>query len=192
MFMDTKGENPDNLEGFWAKLCSLEPLIEKLTKQQPAGMTLNFNFYEGASIGQQIERTDTSNMWMGASGEVRTNSLETTDNTQKQPTMEQLKQAITECEYLLWGKSSYAVCFCVCRDCYGYEGGMSAFERQLQQMGFDCPDGTLARAFSNNPYFKHPYTRWKELRGNKRAVSMAEKFVEVLDGLMEKKSLKVS
>ncbi len=67
--MENVSETPECLGGFGARLRSIESII-KQAMQQHSHLTLNFNFYEGASIGQHIERTDTSNVWMG-NGEKR-------------------------------------------------------------------------------------------------------------------------
>lgn len=63
--METKTETSEGFGGFEARLRGFESII-KQAMQQHANLTLNFNFYEGASIGQHIERTETSNMWMGS------------------------------------------------------------------------------------------------------------------------------
>ncbi len=62
--MENVKEATEGLGGFGARLRSIESII-KQALQQHSNLTLNFNFYEGASIGQHIERTETSNMWMG-------------------------------------------------------------------------------------------------------------------------------
>ena len=67
--METKTETSEGFGGFEARLRGFESII-KQAMQQHTNLTLNFNFYEGASIGQHIERTDTSNVWMG-NGEKR-------------------------------------------------------------------------------------------------------------------------
>ena len=61
--MESARETTEGLGGFGARLRGIESII-KQAMQQHSNLTLNFNFYDGASIGQHIERTDTSNMWM--------------------------------------------------------------------------------------------------------------------------------
>ena len=63
--MESARETTEGLGGFGARLRGIESII-KQAMQQHSNLTLNFNFYDGASIGQHIERTDTSNMWMNS------------------------------------------------------------------------------------------------------------------------------
>ena len=59
--MENLKETSEGWSGFDARLRGIESII-KQAMQQHANFTLNLNFYEGASIGQHIERTDTSNL----------------------------------------------------------------------------------------------------------------------------------
>ena len=59
----TEKEEPGQLVGFEAKLRGIESLIKKAL-QSNSNLTLNLNFYDGANIGQHIDRTDKANVWM--------------------------------------------------------------------------------------------------------------------------------
>ena len=38
----------------------------------------------------------------------------------------------------------------------------SWFERQMEMMKIDCPQGTIANAFRNNPYMKLHVDKWEK------------------------------
>ena len=59
---------PDERVGFEARLRGLESIINKAMQHQ-SGLTLNFNFYDGAHIGQKIDKTDMANVYYGQSKE---------------------------------------------------------------------------------------------------------------------------
>ena len=54
----------------------------------------------------------------------------------------------------MWGNAALTAVFCVCRDVYHLENNMSLFEKQMQKQGVSCPDATLSKTMSNNPYMK--------------------------------------
>ena len=67
---------------------------------------------------------------------------------EEQVSMDVVCSALNRCKPFLWGNAAYAVAFCVCRDLFGWQDNASLFERQMQQMGFDFPSGTINAAFS--------------------------------------------
>jgi len=80
-----------------------------------------------------------------------------------------LAQAVAECQSYFWAQSSWAVVFCVCRDCFGVADNVSAFEKriaglELGKSAKECPPGTIHSAFSNNPYLKKHIDKWDEGR----------------------------
>ena len=97
------------------------------------------------------------------------------------PCAEVLADAIRSVQSFMWGKSAYAVLFCVCRDEYGMGDNMSQFEEDLRSMGFECPDGTISSAFYNNPYLKMRSDRWEANGAKPRTRLLADKFKEAVD-----------
>lgn len=177
--MDNEKETSAELTGFETRLRGLESLIEK-AMQQHANLTLNINFYDGAKIGQHIDRTDTSNVWMGTEGSVevkKTNML----NNKEELTAEQLRDGIAACQELFWGKSCLAIIYCVCRDSCGYGGSVSQFERELGTLGLDCPPGTITNALRNNPFMKLPVGKWKQQGVKERVMRVVECFQDAIN-----------
>ena len=94
-------------------------------------------------------------------------SLELTDH--------RLAKAIEEHQSYFWGKSSYGVVFCVCRDCFGVPDNMSAFEKRINLLPYtknveDCPPGTIQKSLSNNEYMKKHISKWED--GRARVLAM--------------------
>ena len=82
-----------------------------------------------------------------------------------------LARAIENCQEYFWGNSAYAVVYCVCRDDYDMMNlTQSGFERMVEMLpylkrrDYKCTPGTIANAFSNNPFYKSHVSRW-ELQG---------------------------
>lgn len=79
---------------------------------------------------------------------------------------ERLASAVEEVQNSFWAQSAWAVVFCVGRDLFGGTDNASQFERQVQALAknhqFDrkCPDGTVSRTISNNPYMKKHVGKW--------------------------------
>lgn len=93
------------------------------------------------------------------------------DNEKKEVSMETLTKAVNEVLPYFWGGSSYAVVFCVCRDCFNYPDNMSQFERD-----FNCAPGTLSGTFRNNDYMKLPVHRWRENGAKERVMKLVERY----------------
>lgn len=79
-------------------------------------------------------------------------------------TDEALVKAIEQWAAFLNGNSDWTVVYCVLRDDHGLSNA-SRFEREVCKLEFskqlpDCPDGTVSRTMSNNPYMRLPIDKW--------------------------------
>ena len=107
-------------------------------------------------------------------------------SSEEMPEDNRLARAIEQCQAYFWGNSSYAVLFCLLRDEYGMADNMSMFESMVEQLPYSkertcvCPKGTIANAFSNNPIYRQPLSRWKD-RANSRITILLEKLREQLE-----------
>ena len=50
-----------------------------------------------------------------------------------------------------------------------------------QALAYECPEGTIQKALSNNAYMKLPIDKWKVNGGKERAILLAEKLIAELD-----------
>lgn len=91
-----------------------------------------------------------------------------------------LAKAVQEGAHLFWAASAWAVAYGVVRDCCGYEGTVSDFERRAVDMSlpesFDhgCSVGKVQRTISNHPYMRLHIDRWKENGASAREVALME------------------
>ena len=89
-----------------------------------------------------------------------------------------LVRAIEACEMYMWGNSSYAVLYCLCRDEFYMEDNQNAFEQMVESLPFTknrtyrCTKGTLANAFINNKIFKIHVSRWGEKNASPRILKL--------------------
>lgn len=100
---------------------------------------------------------------------------------QEQVSMDVVCSALNRCKPFLWGNAAYAVAFCVCRDLFGWQDNASLFERQMQQMGFDFPSGTINAAFSRTPYLKLHVSKWDENGAMQRALKFRDEFMSQME-----------
>ncbi len=100
---------------------------------------------------------------------------------QEQVSMDVVCSALNRCKPFLWGNAAYAVAFCVCRDLFGWQDNASLFERQMQQMGFDFPSGTINAAFSRTPYLKLHVSKWNENGAMQRALKFRDEFMSQME-----------
>ena len=100
---------------------------------------------------------------------------------QEQVSMRVICSALNRCKSFLWGNAAYAVAFCVCRDLLGCQDNASLFERQLQQMGFDFPSGTINAAFSRTPYLKLHVSKWNENGAMQRVLKFRDEFLSQME-----------
>ena len=176
--MESQTETSEGLGGFGAKLRGIESII-KQAMQQHSNLTLNFNFYDGASIGQHIERTDTSNVWMGGGEKKKVENMG--EKPTPTVTAEQAVKALKKCQSYIWGNAAYSVPFCVLRDAYGWEDNASQFERMLSERGIDIGEGTINTAFSRNSWLKYEIDKWEENGVKKRALILRDEFKKEVD-----------
>ena len=100
---------------------------------------------------------------------------------QEQVSMRVICSALNRCKSFLWGNAAYAVAFCVCRDLLGWQDNASLFERQLQQMGFNFPSGTINAAFSRTPYLKLHVSKWNENGAMQRVLKFRDEFLSQME-----------
>ena len=98
-----------------------------------------------------------------------------------------LARAISEVQPFFWGISSYAVVFCVCRDCFGYPDNMSKFERDMASLSFLvgpkylCSEGTISNTLKANPYMKLPVDKWEANGAKGRVLMLRDEFVKAVE-----------
>ena len=179
--MKTINEVPEEIGGFDAQLRGIESVIEKAMQRQHGNLTLNFNFYSGAKIGQQIERTDTSNLWMSSDREMEYLQNGNKKEVPIELNKEQLARAIENCQEYFWANSAYAVLFCILRDdCKQKDLSMATYERKVELLPYKkarehtCPAGTIANAFSDNAIFNSPTDKWDDMNASKRIIKLRD------------------
>lgn len=89
-------------------------------------------------------------------------------------------RAVNNCMPFFWGHAAFATIYCVCRDEYGFPGNASAFEQKMNEMNIECPKGTIANAFRNNPFMKKPINRWERDIATPRVFKLIEVFRECI------------
>ena len=98
-----------------------------------------------------------------------------------------LSRAISEVQPFFWGISSYAVLFCVCRDCFNYPDNMSQFERELANLSYLvnpkylCSEGTISNTLKANPYMKLPVNKWEANGAKERVLILRDEFVKAVE-----------
>ena len=109
------------------------------------------------------------------------------DETKKDIAPEVLSRAISEVQPFFWGISSYAVVFCVCRDCFNYPDNMSQFERELASLSYQaglkflCSEGTISNTLKANPYMKLPVDKWEANGAKERALILRDEFMKAVE-----------
>lgn len=98
-----------------------------------------------------------------------------------------LSRAISEVQPFFWGISSYAVVFCVCRDCFNYPDNMSQFEREIASLSYQvspkflCSEGTISNTLKTNPYMKLPVDKWEVNGAKERALKLRDEFMKAVE-----------
>ena len=93
---------------------------------------------------------------------------------------QRLAKAVSEGNLLFWASSSWAVVYCVARDCCGYEGSMKEFEQKAMNMTLPttfehvCTRGAVQRTISNHPYMRLHIDKWKENGASLREIVLKE------------------
>lgn len=98
------------------------------------------------------------------------------------PDMSRIVEAIKRCQQYMWGDSSLAVIFCVCQQYYGVANNKSQFERDLVRHNVVCPQGTISKAFSNNPYMSYPIEQWPQHDAKERVMKLVAAFRQEVEG----------
>jgi hypothetical protein len=153
--------------------------MSKKDSKSTVNITNNFN----APIGQHIDHVDHISFQMDGEGNFHFGQVEQVEQVSgTRLTPQRLGQAVKAVQQLMWGKSAYAVLFCVLRDRFGYPDNMSQFERDIEKarqtvkLTYDCPKGTISDAFRNNPILKKPIETWEKSGTSARYISLWSAF----------------
>lgn len=98
-----------------------------------------------------------------------------------------LSRAISDVQSFFWGNSSYAVVFCVCRDCFDYPNNMSQFERVIASLSYQvspkylCSEGTISNTLNDNPYMKLPVSKWETNGAKERVLTLRDEFLKAVE-----------
>ncbi len=109
------------------------------------------------------------------------------------PTADQIAKALAKVSDLFWGNSSYAVPFCVLRDCYLYHDNRSEYEREIALMpptllpDYVCTPGVVSSTFSDNKYMELNIDRWEMNNAPNRVLRLMEGFKKAMKELEGKK-----
>ena len=91
-----------------------------------------------------------------------------------------LAEVVGDGKLLFWAASAWAVVYGVARDCCGYEGTVSEFERKAENMNlpmrfdYPCSEGKVQRTISNHPYMRLHTDKWKENGASVREIVLME------------------
>lgn len=102
-----------------------------------------------------------------------------------------LARAVEDVSEYFWGFSSNAVLYCVYRDAYKYKGSSADFERLLKdldykkEMKYLCSSGTIANAFSHNPYMKYHIDKWEGHGVKNRVIRLRDEFIKSIEKAMQ-------
>ena len=96
-------------------------------------------------------------------------------SSKERDVFQRLSRATCEGRQLFWAASAWAVVYGVMRDCCGYEGSVSDFERKaaslpLGTFDFPCTSGKVQRTISNHPYMRLHVDKWKENGASMREI----------------------
>ena len=170
-----------------------ETTNETLNKTQNKTMnTLNFTFNFNAPVGQNIAHVDKLEAHFDRDMTMQVIDTEALAHKEYTPMPDKLSlpktassfdrivRAAEACQSYFWAQSSWAVVYCVCRDHLGMDMTMSEFERRVAEHPLKpktkpCPEGTVRKAFSNNPDMNAPIHRWPEDRARILAEKLREK-----------------
>lgn len=109
------------------------------------------------------------------------------DDTQQHAVVspKQVSEALKKCGDYVWGNSAYAVVFCVCRDCCGWQNNASLFERAMEEQGVLMPPGTINAALSRNPYMKLSVEKWDENGAMMRVLKLRDAFEQIIENMTD-------
>lgn len=93
---------------------------------------------------------------------------------------QRLAKAVRGGFHLFWAASAWAVAYGVVRDCFGYDGSVSDFERRAENLTitmtfeYNCTPGKVQRTISNHPYMRLHIDKWKENGASIREIVLVE------------------
>lgn len=132
------------------------------------------------SAGNQIIQTQTNNYYGTVYQGMKSKVMgEEQDCCPLTPQL--IGKCVRSIQAYVWGKSSYATIYCVCRDSYDYDLSTTQFEHDLQQEGIDCPDGTISSTFYNNDFLHHKVEKWQSMGVKGRVIKLAEEFKKAVE-----------
>ena len=112
--------------------------------------------------------------------------LEETRQEKEMPSPEKIAKAMMKVQDLFWGNSSYAIPFCVFRDCYHYHGNRTQYEREVGMLPFkmlpkwNCTPGVVSSTINDNKYMELHIDKWKDNHAPERVLKLVEGFRNAL------------
>ena len=103
------------------------------------------------------------------------------------PSPDQIARAIMKVQDKFWANSSYAVLFCVFRDCYLFHDNRSQYEREMTllpcgvELKYSCTPGVVSSTMNDNKYMELPIDKWKSNKAPERVLTLVESFKNALD-----------
>lgn len=149
---------------------------EETTQQKKGGI---INYFQGATINNLVIN---GNMTKNGTENFYAAQPESKKEAEEQEVdIKIVAQALKKCKGFLWGQAALATIFCVCRDAYNLGDNASWFERQMEQMDFNCPQGTIANAIRNSPYMKQPISKWERNGAQERVLVLMKQFMKSIE-----------
>lgn len=102
------------------------------------------------------------------------------------PAPELIARAILKVQDKFWGNSSYAIPYCVFRDCYTYHGNRSQYEREMNLLPFvghldySCTTGVVSSTINDNKFMELPIDKWEKNNAPDRVIKLLRAFIEAL------------
>ena len=120
---------------------------------------------------------------------------EQTQNREKKemPVPDIIAMAVLRVQNLFWGNSSYAVLFCVFRDCYIFNDNRSQYERNMallpykEQPKYQCTTGVVSSTINDNKYMELHIDKWKSNNAPDRTIKLMEGFKAALEELSQER-----
>ena len=154
-------------------------------KTQQRGGKFIHNFY--GPINNFFDNRGTLNYSASASNfsyeKNKTHSKPTDEPNTKQLDKQMLARAIEHCQQFFWGKSSYAVVYCICRDVYHMNISKPDFETMIEELPYKnkrshiCTTGSISNAFTNNPIFNENISEW-DAKASSRIIVLRDELLK--------------
>ena len=161
--------------------------MDENKKERPVTVNITNNNQFQKGVGVFITNLNHLTIVMDSEGNMKMEGVEAPVMThtevevvQKKLDKELLARAIENCQQYFWGNASYAVVFCVCRDNYKTSYTKSDFEEMIEQLpyrqkrSYNCPAGTIANAFSDNPIYNEEISEWEKFNPMKRILKLRD------------------